>query len=64
MSANWNRKKTYKQAIETPAMKTTKYAPEVQWGLYGVMRASWDGVGWFAKSKWAGIRIPSGNLKS
>jgi len=44
-------------------MKTTKYAPEVQWGLYGVMRASWEGVGRFAKRRWAGIRRPSGKLK-
>ena len=28
------------------------------------MRASWEGVGRFDKRRWAGIRIPSGRLKS
>lgn len=43
-------------------MNTTKYAPGVQWGLYGVKRASCSGVGWPERSMWAGTRRPSGRL--
>lgn len=44
-------------------MNTTKYAPVVQCGLYCVIRASWEGVGWSANKRWAGIKIPSGRVK-